>query len=204
MPLPSPPHLPHPFLMRRTVLVVTALLAFAFSACEKPDKSYVTSPTVKTLVGTTTGEVAFNPPETAPPEQTPPERWEVEFGLARFGELENGTPALELVAQVATRPGAGMEIWLETEGRTVARWTAGSTGVYVGTVCFQLELERDGEAVPLGPGLHEATLTFRDPASGVVGARKLTVTHTTPKLEGTVPGPESAVFRDALACRRGQ
>jgi hypothetical protein len=189
---------------RIACLLLVCLAAFAFVACEKPDRSYVTSPTVKTLIGTTTGNTAFNAPETPPPAQDPPDRWEVNFGLARWSELENGSPALELVMQVATRPGAGMEIWLENEGRTIARWSAGSTASYVGTVCFQLELETGGEAVPLGQGIHTATLAFRDPGSGVIASRKLDVTHNLPKLEGGVPSPTSEVMREALACRRGQ
>jgi hypothetical protein len=76
--------------------------------------------------------------------------------------------------------------------------------VYVGTVCFQLELERDGEAVPLGDGVHTATLAFRDPGSGVIAADKLDVTNNLPHLEGAVPAQASEVMREALACRRGQ
>ena len=189
---------------RFTLLVVACLLAFAAAGCEKPDASYVTSPTIKTMLGTTTGNTAFNPPETPPPAQAPVHPWAVDFGLARWTELENGSPALEIVMQVETRPGAGMELWIENEGHTVARWSAGSTAILVGTVCFQLELERDGEAVPLGTGLHTATLVFRDPGSGVIASRKLDITHNTPHLEGAIPSQGSEVMREALACRRGQ
>lgn len=181
------------------------VLALGFGACEKPDKSYVTSPTLKTLIGTTTGNTAFNPPETAPEAQKPPEKWQLDFGLARWAELENGSPALEIVGQVATRPGAGFELWIESaDGKTVARWSGGSTTTFVGTVCFQLELEKDGEAVPLPPGKYTATMAFRDPSSGVVAARKLDVTNFTPKLTGAEPSPGSEVFREGLACPRGQ
>ena len=65
-------------------------------------------------------------------------------------EIDGGGAVCEGVAQVDTHPGAGFELWIESEGRTVARWSAGSTARYVGTVCFQLELEKDGEAAPLG------------------------------------------------------
>lgn len=181
-----------------------ALAGLVLVACEKPDASYVTSPSLKTLAGTTTGNVVFNLPEPAPEPVAEPDRWDVNFDLARFGKLENETPALELLMQVETRPGYGMEIWLTTEGRTVARWTAGSTASYNGTVCFQLELERDGEAVPLGTGKHQATLVFRDPAGPVLAAKRLEITNFTPRLEGSLPGPASSVFRDAWACRRGQ
>ncbi len=186
------------------MLVLLLPVAAALVACEKPDRSYVTSPTLKTLIGTTTGNTAFNAPETPPPAQDPPDSWEVNFGLARFAELENGSPSLEVIGQVATQPGAGFEIWIENEGRTVARWSGGSTARYVGTVCFQLELQTDGEAVPLGEGTHTATMAFRDPGTGVIASRKLDVTHTVPELEGSLPGPASEVMREALACRRGQ
>lgn len=188
------------------MLALTALLTLCLTlaGCEGTDRSYATSPALKTLIGTTTGNTAFNAPEPPPAPQAPPDRWQVEFGLARFTELQNGSPAIEVVGQVSTRPGAGFEFWLETEGRTVARWSAGSTTSYVGTVCFQLELQRDGEAVPLGPGKHTATFAFRDPGTGIIAARRLEVTNTTPILEGAVPGPGSEVFREGLACRRGQ
>ena len=190
--------------MPRLLLIPVLVIALLFAACEKPDRSYVTSPTLKTLIGTTTGNTAFNAPETPPPAQAPPHDWEVNFGLARWSELENGSPALEIVAQVDTHPGAGFELWIESEGRTVARWSAGSTARYVGTVCFQLELEKDGEAAPLGTGTHTATMVFRDPGAGPIAVRKIDVTNRVPELEGTVPGSGSEVMREALACRRGQ
>ncbi|MGE3074966.1 MAG: hypothetical protein AB7N24_02455 [Dehalococcoidia bacterium] len=189
---------------RYLLAAIFAVVAIGLVACEKPDASYVTSPTLKTLIGTTTGNVAFNPAESAPEEKDPPDKWQVEFGLARWAELENGQPALQIVAQVATHPGAGFELWLDSEGKTVARWSAGSTTTFVGTVCFQLELEKDGERVPLGAGPHTATMVFRDPSTGVIAAQKLQVTNFIPKLTGADPGPESEVFREALACPRGQ
>ena len=180
------------------------LLALGFAGCEKPDASYVTSPTLKTLIGTTYGNTAFNPPETAPEPKAPPQHWQVDFGLARWAKLENDSPALQIVAQVATRPGAGFELWVEQAGKAVARWSAGSTTTFVGTLCFQLELEKDGEAVPLGEGTYTAVLVFRDPGVGVIAARRLDITNFTPKLTGTVPGSQSEVFREGLACPRGQ
>ncbi len=124
--------------------------------------------------------------------------------LARFTELENGSPAIEILMQVKARPGMGMELWLSAEDGTVARWSGGSTAVYVGTVCFQLELQREGEAVPLGSGKHTATLVFREPVEGVVAARQVGVTNQTPHLTGTTPSEGSSVFSTAWACRRGQ
>ncbi|MCL4866997.1 MAG: hypothetical protein KJZ47_13965 [Gemmatimonadales bacterium] len=181
-----------------------AATALALAGCEKKDASYTTSPSLKALVGTTTGNAAFRPEERAPEPVEPPADWQVEFALARFAELENGNPALEIVMQVKTRPGTGMELWISDEAGTVARWSGGSTAVYVGTVCFQLELERDGEAVPLGTGTHTATLAFREPVDGVIAARRLEITHTTPALTGETPALGSTVFSTAWACRRGQ
>ena len=190
-------------MLRRFLAVPIVFAALAFAACEKPDASYVTSPPVKTLLGTTTGNTAFNPPETPPPAKDPSHGWFLEFGLARWTKLENDVPALQIIMQVASRPGAGMELWVSEGDRTVARWSAGSTSTLTGTVCFQLELEAGSEAVPLGSGVHTATLVFREPASEVLVARKLQITNTVPKLEGEVPAQGSEVFREALACPRG-
>ncbi|MEO8539311.1 MAG: hypothetical protein ABI577_06180 [bacterium] len=189
---------------RLGVMLLVACGAVLLASCEKPDASYVTSPSIKALIGTTTGNVAFNPPETAPEPMNPPARWDVEFDLARFTNLENDSPAIEFLMQVETRPGYGFELWITSEGKTVARWSAGSTAVYNGTACFQLELERDGEAVPLPQAKYEATIVFRDPEGPVLAAKRIDITNFTPKLNGTTPGPASEVFREAWACRRGQ
>lgn len=185
-------------------MLSVVLCALALAGCEKKDASYTTSPSLKALVGTTTGNAAFRPDERAPEPVEPPADWEVEFALARFAELENGNPALEIVMQVEARPGTGMELWISDDAGTVARWSGGSTAVYVGTVCFQLELERAGEAVPLGSGKHTATLVFREPVDGVIAAREMEITHTTPVLTGETPAAGSTVFSTAWACRRGQ
>jgi len=190
--------------MRPLALLAFVILALVLTACEKPDATYVTSPSLKTLIGTTTGNVAFNPPETPPSPKAPPEHWQLDFGLARWTELENGNPAIELVSQVSTRPGAGFELWLESTDGVVARWSAGSTAAYSGTLCFQLELEHGGEAVPLGPAPHAVTIVFREPGAEPIAAQRLTVTNNTPHLSGATPAATSDVFREALACRRGQ
>ena len=191
--------------MRPVIAIAfVTVLALLLVGCERPDRSYSTSPPVKTLLGNTTGNTAFNAPESAPEPTEPPAAWLLEFGLARWTELENESPALEIVMQVRTQPGAGMELWLTHEGQTVARWSGGSTTRLTGTVCFQLELQREGEAVPLGPGMHFVTIAFRDPGGDVIAAKKLEVTNTLPQLEGTAPSQGSDVFREALACRRGQ
>ena len=188
----------------RFAFALLATVALTLTACERPDRSYATSPPMKTLLGSTTGNTAFNAPETAPAPKEPPDGWLLEFGLARFTELENESPAVEIVMQVGSQPGAGMELWLTHEGETVARWSGGSTAKLTGTVCFQLELQRDGEAVPLRSGTHQATIAFRDPGGEVIAARRLDITNDVPELEGGIPAQGSEVFREALACRRGQ
>jgi len=184
-------------------LLVGVLFA-VFAGCEKPDSSYQTSPSLKALIGTTTGNVAFSPPEAPPELKAAPDRWSMELGLARWTELENESPSMEVVLQMQTRPGAGMELWLTNGAGTVARWSAGATGTYTGVVCFQLELEADGEALALPPGDYTATVAFRDPGAGLVVAQDIPVTNRLPKLTGAPPGPGSELLRDGLACRRGQ
>lgn len=188
----------------RAALILAALVvAVAMTACEKPDASFTTSPSMRTLIGATTGNVAFNAAERPPEVKAPPSNWEWELALARFTKLENEAPALMIALQMQSRPGAGMEVWLTDSGRTVARWSAGSTAVYRGVVCFQLLLAEGSEAVPLGPGAHELTVAFRHPESGVVTAKRTPVTNRTPALAGGIPAIGSAVFRDALSCPRG-
>ena len=70
------------------------IMALFLAACEKPDASFTTSPSLRALVGTTTGNVAFNPPETPPSPSAAPAGWDWELGLARFSKLENEQPSL--------------------------------------------------------------------------------------------------------------
>ena len=182
---------------------VLAGAVLLLTACEKPDASLTTSPSLRALIGTTIGNVAFNPPETPPAPTAAPASWEWELGLARFSKLENEQPSLQVVMQVTSRPGAGMELWLTDSERVVARWSAGSTAVYSGVVCFQLMLQKDSEAVPLGPGKHQLTVAFREPEGNVVTAKTVEVKSQTPKLAGGVPAQASDVLRNGLSCPRG-
>ena len=190
---------------RRISMALLLGLALVTAACEKPDASFQTAPGVKALIGTTTGNVAFNPPELAPPPRDPPPKWAMELALASFSELENGKPSLEVILQMKAREGAGMELWLraDDDGRTIARWSGGSSGVYEGAVCFQLVMQDNGEAIPLPPGKYHLTVAFRDPATGIVVARDARVTSSTPVLKGAPPAPGSTLFQQTLACRRG-
>ena len=181
------------------ILAGGALLA----ACEKPDASHVTSPSAKALVGTTTGNVAYDPPDPAPPETPNPTGWDVRLENARFSKLENGRHSIQVVLQVESRAGPGMEIWLSDEQRTVVRWSGGSARPYDGVVCFQLQLEDEAAALDLGDGPHALTLAFRDPGSGeVVVARTIRVAGEPPGLHGGTPATDSDVVRELLGCPR--
>jgi hypothetical protein len=189
---------------RITSLVLLAVAALAIAGCGLKDKSYATSPSLRALIGTTIGNVAFRPAEPPPAPKAPPADWELHFSLATFSHLENDQPSLQVVLQVRTHPGTGFELWLlDGAGEVVARWSAGATTSYVGTVCFQLELARDGEAVPLGTGEHRAIVAFREFGGDVLAASETRVTGNVPRLEGAIPAQGSPVYRDALACPKG-
>lgn len=191
-------------------LVVTAIAVcglLAFSACEKPDTSFLTSPGVNSLIGTTAGNVAFNPPESPPPPKSAPDGWALDLGLPSWSSLDNGNQSLQVVMQVRALPGAALELWLHSDdtGKTVARWTGGATSAYQGAICFQLALtdKAKGIAAPIPEGKYHLTMAFRDPNLGVIVSEDSAVAGTTPKLEGKVPSAGSDVFWKALACRQG-
>jgi hypothetical protein len=171
--------------------------------CERPDASHVTSPSAQALAGTTVGNVAYRPEDTPPAEVDGPEGWDLRFENARFSELENGDESIQVVLQVESEPGPVFEIWLEDAEGTVLRWSGGSARAYDGVVCFQLRLEADGEALPLGDGPFAMTIAFRDvDAPQPVTAQTLAVTGRPPRLEGAAPSQNSPVARDLLGCPR--
>jgi hypothetical protein len=189
------------------VLAVALGAVLLLAACEEPDTSFRTSPGVKSLIGTTAGNVAFNPKETAPEPKTAPDGWALDLGLPSWSSLDNGNPSLQVVFQVRSLPGAALELWLRSDetDKTVARWTGGATSAYQGAICFQLALadKSTGEAAPIPPGKYHLTMAFRDPNTGIVVAEDSAVAGTTPKLDGKTPGAGSDVFWTALACRQG-
>lgn len=188
---------------RAFAIVLLTLLASLAVACEKPDASDVTSPSVRALAGTTSGNVAFNPPETAPADVPAADGWNLRLENARFSKLENGTASIQVVMQVAAQPGPGFEVWLTGPEGTIWRWSGGRTERYDGVVCFQVRLSEDGEAFPLTPGRqYSLTVAFRDPGEGVVMARTVAVNGRVPELAGEVPGPGSRVGAVLLGCPR--
>ena len=198
---------------RLGVLPMVLLGAMLVSACEKPDASYLTSPSADLLIGTTTGNVAFLPPETAPDPVASPAGWDERLELALFGELEDGSAALRIVLTMKSQAGKGFEVWLSNAQGTVARWSGGSSKPYNGVVCFQMPMTAKvkdkatgvthAEAMNLPPGLYTATVVFRDVETGVFAAKALKVTGNVPQLKGEAPGPDSKVFRNLLGCPRG-
>ena len=188
----------------RLLIAFLAMTGFALSvACEKPDASFTTSPSVRTLIGTTTGNVAYSPGVPAPSEVPAPAGWRVDVGNARFSTLERGEHAVQVVMQISTRPGAAMEVWLESDGEALVRWSGGSSSTYNGTLCFQVLLAEKGEALPLGRGKETLVLAFRDPGSEeIVVARRLPIAGRTPKVTGGAPSSTSRVFRNLLGCPR--
>ena len=207
------PLLSHSRLRGAALASALAVFSLLLAACEKPDASYVTSPSADSMVGTATGNVAIHPPEALPAPKESPPGWEVSLELAVFTELEDGTDSMRIVMQVKSRSGTGFEIWLANESGTVVRWSGGSSSPYNGVVCFQLPLSSKTkdkatgaitkEALTLPPGKYTATTVFRDVETGVVVARQLKVTGNVPRLAGPEPGPDSPVFRKLLGCPRG-
>lgn len=98
-----------------------------------------------------------------------------------------------------------MDIWLtDDSGAAIVEWAGGHTETYGGSVCFQLSLQENGQAIPLVPSRqYRLTVAFIDVASGdVVSSRQAPVTNDVPALTGTTPATGSRVFSEAYACRR--
>jgi hypothetical protein len=184
------------------VAFVAAGLVFA--ACEKPDASDTTSPSAIALVGSATGNVAYNPPERPPELPSVPAGWKFDVGNARFSSLENGVPSIQVVTEIKSQPGPGMEVWLADESGTTVRWSGGSARPYNGVVCFQLRLQDKGESLSLSPSAHYTlTILFRDPGTGdIVAGQTIALAGRPPVLNGSLPAQGSAVARDLLGCPR--
>ena len=186
-------------------LAVVALVLLALTlltGCTR-DKSWLTSPSAKALLGVTTPALLAFDPLAEPPAPVPaPAGWRLTVDLARFGELENGTHALAILLDIESDPGATMDLWLSDDQGVLARWTGGSTEDYRGDVCFQLPLEsEDGEhALPLaGTTGHTLTVAFLDSEGEVILSNTRGIASFVPQLSGAPPAG-SEVFRVLLAC----
>jgi len=190
--------------MSRAVLLCVMLgAAFVAAACSKPDAAHVTSPSVRALLGTTEGNVRYESFTQPPPDTPAAPGWSVDVGNARFEKLENGAPTIQVVTQVKSSPGPGLELWLSGPDGPVWQWSGGSAREYNGVVCFQVRLEEDGAVMPLGEGPLALTLAFTDPGTGeVVFAKTIHVAGFVPDLEGPLPGPDADAGRVLLGCPR--
>jgi len=180
-----------------SVLLVLALL----TGCTR-DKSRLTSPSAKALLGVTAPTIlSFDHGSVPPGPIAAPEGWRLTVDLARFGELEDGTPALAILLDIDSEPGALMGIWLSSESGTLAHWSGGSTEDYRGDVCFQLPLasEDGSHAIPLsGTSGHTLTVAFLNDEGTVILSLSRGIANFAPDLRGSPTG--SNVFRDLLAC----
>ena len=189
---------------RLLVVLALALLAVALlGACAPRDKSRLFSPFAKALIGTTSPSLlVFASSDEPPAPVAAPEGWSLVLSLARFGELEDGTPTLAVLMMVDTEPGASMDLWLSGDGGVIARWAGGVTTRYRGDTCFQLALASEDGAQSLalaGTTGHQLTVAFRDEAGAVIVSGTRGITSNAPQLSGTEPRG-SDVFRDLYAC----
>lgn len=187
-------------------LLVLLAVGLAITACSPEDPSARFSPSAQTLLGTGTGERILWPEEEPPVDTPAASGWLLTVALARFGELENGLASLEVILDLRTQSGAMLEMWLDTPEGPRALWRGGPTRSFGGVACWQLPLvdfEDESVVLTLDPDA-EYTLvaSFVDADGAVLAADSLAVTHFIPQLAGTEPGPESAVFRDLVGCRR--
>ena len=182
---------------------VLLLLAFACTACEEPDTSNTTSPSARALLGTTTGDVSFDPADAPVAPKDPPAGWEFELGNARYQKLEDETPALEITLSLKSQANASMEAWLTGQTGTIARWKGGKTYTSSGTVCWFFRLKSGNEALSLGDGQQHFSIAFFAADGSVITSRTVDVKEFAPKLSGSQPSAGSPVFRDMLGCPRG-
>ena len=190
-------------MLQTLAAVALVLLALTLLTGCKRDKSWLTSPSAKALLGVTAPAVlAFDPPGEPPDPVPAPEGWRLTVDLALFGELENGTPALAILLDIESEPGAAMDLWLSDDRGVLARWSGGSTENYRGDVCFQLPLaSEDGEhTLPLaGTTGHTLTVAFLDEEGEVILSVTRGIASFVPQLSGS-PTAGSEVFRDLVAC----
>ncbi len=188
------------------MLPLIAVTALFLAACDKPDASDVTSPSARSMLGTTAAtSVAFEVEEEPPAATTDPEGWDFFLGNVRYGKLENQQAAIQVVTRIESEAGAVVDFWVWREGHTALKWTGGESTPYNGVMCFMLRLEDAGESVQLGPGQEQYyfTMGFRDPASNeYLVVKSINIAGTVPQLDGETPGPGSRVADTLLGCPR--
>jgi len=184
-------------------LVLPLLAAVLLSACTPPDKSRLFSPFATALIGTTSPSLlVFASSEEPPAPVDAPEGWSLVLSLARFGELDDGTPTLAVLMMIESEPGASMDLWLSDERGVIVRWTGGATTRYRGDACFQLALaseDREQSLALAGTTGHTLTVAFRDASGAVIVSGTRGITNNIPQLSGAEPRG-SDVFRDLYAC----
>ena len=186
------------------VALAAGILALVAAACTKPDASYVTSPSMAAIVGTAEGTVDFAPAQLPPAPTADRDGWNVDLGNARFEELENFEPSIQVVSLLVTGEADSLDIWLSGPDGPLFHWSAGPARPYSGTLCFQFALTDDGEALPLDSReTYTMTLALLDGLGRPIVSKEVTVAGHAPRsLEGESPTGESRVARVALACPR--
>ena len=190
--------------MRTLPLLLFAALALFAAGCNKPDASDVTSPSARSLLGTTTATSVTYAGTEAPPAVTGmPGDWEFQLGNARYSKLENDQAAIQVVTRTTAEAGFVMDIWLWREGDVPLQWSGGLTSPYDGVMCFQLRLEDGGEAAQLAREQYYLTIGFREATSEeYTVVQSIEVAGTVPELDGALPGEGSRVGSELLGCPR--
>lgn len=178
-------------------------MALLLGGCEKPDASYVTSPSAIALLGTAEGEARLGSVSPPLPLTAEAPGWSFDLGNARFSKLENGVPSIQVVTQIIARPGASMEMWLLSGGDPVYSWSGGTTHDYNGVFCFQIALASGDQALPLGPGPFALRIGFVDQATGEpLAVKEVRVAGFAPDLRRPYPRGPAGPGVQLLGCPR--
>lgn len=156
------------------------------------------------IVGTAEGEVEFFPADSPAPEPVAgPEGWKLDLGNARFEQLENFEPSIQVVSLLVSERADSLHMWMTGTEGTIFHWWAGPAEPYSGTLCFQLALTDDGEALPLEPATtYTLTLALLDADGQPVVSQSVAVAGRVPALAGDPPTSDTRIVRMALACPR--
>lgn len=185
-------------------LLFAFLVVAVLVACDKPDASHVTSPSARSLLGTTMGAAVYEAEGEPPAATTDSEGWEFQLGNARYSTLENGETSIQVVTRLVASPGATMEFWVWNEaGHIPLYWSGGTSAPYNGVFCFQILLEDGEESLHFEDEQYYLTVGFRNQESGeweVVKRQR--IAGGVPRLEGEIPDGDSEVGTGLLGCPR--